>query len=275
MTELAGKVAIVSGGGSGLGREIALEYAALGASVVVSSNVPAQVAAVVAECRAAGGSAAGIPADVRSESEVRALVRGCLDTFGGLDVLVAAAAVDVLDVAAPEERHVRRLSLDQWRLVIETNLTGVFLLVRDAIEPMIERGGGSIVSFSSGTVRFPLAGISAYVSSKFAIEGFTKVLAQEVVGHGIRVNTIQPGGITDTAILPAWVRHDPDAEMHRPSVIRGVAAYLASDLSRMVTGRSLVACEFNKEHGLELCACARCTTVDPKLALEWRGATAL
>jgi len=275
MTRLDGRVAIVSGGGSGLGREIALEYAALGASVVVSSNVEAEIEAVAAECRQAGGEAIAVAADVRSETEMQALIAHAVEAYGGLDVFVAAAAVDIVDVPGPEGRYFRRLSLEQWTSVIETNVTGVFVAFRAAIEPMIERGGGSLMSFSSGTVRFPPPGLSAYVSSKFALEGLTKVLAQELAADGIRVNTIQPGGVTDTAFLPDWVRESPPGPMHQPSVIRALAAYLASDESRLITGRSLVACEFNKERGLELCPCARCTTTDPALALEWRGATAL
>jgi 3-oxoacyl-[acyl-carrier protein] reductase len=273
--DLAGKVAIVTGGGSGMGREIALEYAACGAVVVVASDVAAHDEAVAEECVGFGGSAVAVPTDVRDAGAVRALVAHCLEAFGRVDVLVAAAGLDVREARSPEERHVRVLALEQWRRVIDVNLTGTFLCAREVLPPMIERGGGSIVTFSSGTVRFPLPGIGPYVSSKFGIEGLTKVLALEVVEHGLRVNAIQPGGTTDTDFFPAFVDEKQRARMHRPAVVRALAAYLAHDESRYVTGRSLVATEWNKERGIVLCPCAICTTTNPRLAVEWRGLTAL
>jgi 3-oxoacyl-[acyl-carrier protein] reductase len=272
---LAGKAAVVTGGGSGMGREIALEYAAQGACVVVSSNVPERDEEVALACRDAGGTAIAHPADVRSEADVAALVDRSLSEFGALDVLVAAAGLDVRESRSREDRHLRHLTLEQWSRVIETNLTGTFLSARAALPHMIEAGSGSIVTFSSGTVRFTAPGLSAYVSSKFGIEGLTKVLAQEVHEHGIRVNAIQPGGLTDTDFFPAWVTNEDRAAMHRPSVIRALAVYVASDESHYVTGRSLVAAEWNKERGIALCPCEICTTTNPRLAVEWRGVTAL
>jgi 3-oxoacyl-[acyl-carrier protein] reductase len=259
---LTAQAAIVTGGGSGMGREIALEYAERGLSVVVSSNVPENDEAVAAECRAAGGRAVAQPADVTDEAAVEALVARCVAEFGGVDVLVAAAGTDIVDVPGPRDRYLDRLSAEQWRRVIDVNLTGVFLCVRAVLPRMVD-GGGSIMSFSSGTVRFPPPGLSAYVSTKFALEGFTKVVAQEVAEHGIRVNAIQPGGITDTDFLPAWIPPEERTDWHQPSVIRALAAYLASDESRFVTGRSLVATDWNKERGIVLCPCSRCTTPAP------------
>jgi 3-oxoacyl-[acyl-carrier protein] reductase len=272
---LTGKVAIVTGGGRGMGREIALEYAERGAGLVVSSNEPDRDEAVVAECRQLGASALAVSADVRDEVAVQRLVARCIDEFGHIDVLVAAAGIDVTDVPGPEARHLRRISVEQWRRVIDVNLTGVFLCVRQVLGHMIEAGSGSIMSCSSGTVRFPEPGLGAYVSSKFALEGFTKVLAQEVDEFCVRVNTIQPGGVTDTDFLPAWIGPDRRSTMHKPSVIRGLAAYLASEESRFITGRSLVACEWNKERGLVLCPCPRCAVRSAKLEIQWRGVTAL
>ncbi len=273
--KLKGKAAVVTGGGSGMGREIALEYAAQGAHVVVSSNVPEQDEAVAQECRDAGGTAIAVPADVRSESEVAALVDRCVVEFGSIDILVAAAGLDIRESKTREDRHLRFMTLEQWNRVLETNLTGTFLSAREALRHMIQAGSGSIVTFSSGTVRFPPAGVGAYVSSKFGIEGFTKVLAQEVLGNGIRVNAIQPGGLTDTDFFPVWMTDEERAVMHKPGVIRALAVYIASDEASFVTGRSLVASEWNKERGIVLCPCAMCTTPNARLAIEWRGVTAL
>jgi 3-oxoacyl-[acyl-carrier protein] reductase len=274
-TALAGKVALISGGGSGMGREIALAYAEAGAQVVVSSDVPDRDQAVAGECRELGADATALSVDVRDEHGVAGLVSRCLEEFGRLDVLVAAAGVDVTDVDSPEARFVHRLSYEQWKRVIDVNLTGVFLAMRAVLPWMMEAKAGSILSFSSGTVRFPVPGLAPYISSKFALEGLTKVLAQEVDEYGIRVNTIQPGGVTDTALLPGWIDPEYRARMHRPSVVRALAVYLAGDESRFVTGRSLVAAEWNKERGLVLCPCEACSTRDPRQPVEWRGLTAL
>jgi NAD(P)-dependent dehydrogenase (short-subunit alcohol dehydrogenase family) len=230
---------------------------------------------VAGACRNAGGSAIAATADVRRERDVKALVERCLETFGAPHVLVAAAGVDVRDTSTHESRYTHRLTLEQWQTVIDVNLTGTFLCVREVLPHMIGLGFGSIVTFSSGTVRFPLPGLAPYTSTKFGLEGFTKVLAQEVAEHGVRVNAIQPGGPTDTDFFPTFVDDDRRAQMHRPSVIRGLAVYIASDESRFITGRSLVATEWNKERNLVLCPCTICTTPNPRLAVEWRGVTAL
>jgi 3-oxoacyl-[acyl-carrier protein] reductase len=144
--------------------------------------------------------------------------------------------------------------------VIDVNLTGTFLTIRAALPPMIERGRGSIITFSSGTVGAPLPGLAAYVSSKCAIEGLTRVVALEVAPAGIRVNALQPGGRTNTPFFPEWTDEDERAEMHEPRVIRGAATFLASDASHEVTGTSLVATEWNRERGLHLCGCSACAS---------------
>lgn len=254
---LTGKTAIVTGGGSGLGREVALEYAAQGAAVVVASNAREQNEAVVAE---AGDRALAVTVDVRSEAEVRTLVERALEALGAVDVLVAAAGLDVRDSRKREDRHLRYVTLEQWRTVIEVNLTGTFLCIREVLPHMIERGGGSIITFTSGTVRNPAPGLAGYVSSKAAIEGLTRVVALEVAQHGIRVNALQPGGPTDTPFFGASVTAEERSRMHRPSVIRACAAYLASDESRDVTGQSLVATDWNRRRGLRLCSCPECAT---------------
>jgi NAD(P)-dependent dehydrogenase (short-subunit alcohol dehydrogenase family) len=253
---LTGKVAIVTGGGSGLGREVALEYAAQGASVVVASNSADENEQVTAEI---GARALPFTVDVRSEADVRALVARTVEAYGTVDVLVAAAGLDVRESPTRGDRHLRYVTLEQWNTVLGVNLTGTLLCLREVLPPMIEHRSGSIVTFTSGTVRFPAAGLAAYVSSKAAIEGLTRVLALEVAEHGIRVNTLQPGGRTDTPFFGSSVTAEERTRMHRPSVIRACAAYLASDESSEVTGQSLVATDWNRERGLRLCACPACS----------------
>ena len=101
---------------------------------------------------------------------------------------------------------------------------------------MIERTSGSIVAFSSSAVRSPMPGLGAYVSSKFGVEGLVQVLALEVGENSIRVNAMHPGGMTDTGLFPEWVTDEMRSKMHRPGVVRALAAYLASDESQGVTG---------------------------------------
>jgi NAD(P)-dependent dehydrogenase (short-subunit alcohol dehydrogenase family) len=125
---------------------------------------------------------------------------------------------------------------------------------------MIQRRRGSIVTFTSGTVAAPLPGLAAYVSSKSGIEGLTRVVALEVAQAGVRVNTLQPGGRTNTPFFPDWTDAGERAAMHEPRVIRAAATFLASDESRDVTGTSVVATEWNRERGLRLCACPACTS---------------
>jgi 3-oxoacyl-[acyl-carrier protein] reductase len=271
--KLTGKVAVITGAGSGMGREVALEYAGQGARLVISSNVPEQNDAVVAECTDAGAEAIAVTTDVRNEDQVKELFRRCVEEFGRLDALVSAAGVDVQ--RSPEERLAENMRLEDWRFVQDVNLTGVFLCAREAIPHMKVAGGGSIMHFSVGLVRFPMPEWSAYITSKWAVEGFTKVLAQEVEPYNIRANCMQPGGGVVTGITPEWVTEEDRARFHEPRVIRDLAVYLASDESSFVTGRSLVASEWNKERNLVLCSCTMCTTRNPKTPIEWRGVTAL
>jgi 3-oxoacyl-[acyl-carrier protein] reductase len=259
---LAGKIAIVSGASSGLGREIALAYAAAGAAVVVSSQSQPADELVAEECRRAGARAIAVAADVRDEGAFREVVDRCASTFGKPNVLVAAAGIDVRETSSREDRYVHRVPLEHIRRVLDVNLVGTFVCIRETLPSMIAGGGGSIITFTSGTVRAPLPGLAAYVSSKAAIEALTEVVALEVERHGIRINSLQPGGLTDTGFFPAWTEGSVRAQMHEPSVIRGAAVYLASDDSSELTGSSLVATDWNREHGLQLCGCPSCTPPD-------------
>ena len=235
---LSGKVALVTGAGRGIGREIALAYAREGASLVVAAEVDAEICAVAVECDEFGVQAAPALCDVRDEQHVSRTVRTCLTQFGRIDILVNAAGID-LSTLSLEKRLIQNLELQQWRDVFAVNVEGTFLCSREVIAPLSRNtSGGAIINLSSGTVRSPLPGYGSYASSKFAVEGLTKILAQEVASAKIRVNCLQPGGLTDTAIVPGWMR---SADMHKPSVIRECAVYLASDESALVTGSSFIA----------------------------------
>ncbi len=273
--QLAGKVAIVTGGGSGMGREICLEFAQEGAALVVASNVPAQIEEVAAECRAQGARAVAAYADVSVEADVKALVERCLREYGKVDVLVSAAGIGLAQLGVATQLDTTETTLEQWRRIYEVNVFGVYLCAREVVAPMAANGGGSIMNFASGTVRFPGPGLGPYTSSKFAVEGFTKILAQEVERQNIRANCLQPGGLVDTALIgperPAAERES----FHQPSVIRKCAVWLASDESRFITGRSIVAAAWNQERGLVLCPCRACSQRAARTPIEARGVTAL
>ena len=160
--DLTGKVVIVTGGGSGLGREMCLEFTSRGATVIASSNVVDEIEAVADEC-AQGGFAEAIPADVTVDDDVHDLVRTTIERHGRVDVLVNNAGIGI-DVVAPDpdRRLLPDLTMDQWGQVMAVNLGGT-----SAVLPaMIARGSGSIVNLSSGTVRSPLPRIAAYTTSK-------------------------------------------------------------------------------------------------------------
>lgn len=272
---LKDRVAIITGGGSGMGREMCLEYAAEGASLAVVSNVPEQIESVAAECRALGAKAIAIAADVTSDAEVAAMVDRTVAEFGRIDTIVCNAGIGTNHVGPKQHLHIADVTNDMFARVLEVNVMGVVRCARAVIPTMVAQGSGVILATSSGTVRRPYPGLGAYISSKFAVEGFVKVLAQELEPQNIRVNTIQPGGTVDTGLIGVEIGADERKKYHQPSVIRKMAAWIASDEARYITGRSMVAMEWNKERGLVLCPCDRCSTRDPKLSLESRGLTAL
>ena len=256
---LSGKVAIVTGGGSGLGRAIAVAYAAEGAAVIVASRVAGEDASVVAEIEAAGGVARASTVDVRNRAELEALVGGAVEAFGGLDVFVAAAGIDVRRSPVREDRYIARLDPEDWDAVIATNLTGTFLSARAAL-PALALRSGSFVAFTSGTVRHPTPGLGAYVASKAGIEGLVAVLAKEAAGDRVRINLLQPGGVTDTGFFGPEVPAERRAAMHRPTVVAACAVFLAGDASADVTGASFDAAAWNAEQGIDPCGCPGCAS---------------
>jgi NAD(P)-dependent dehydrogenase (short-subunit alcohol dehydrogenase family) len=257
---LAGKSAVVTGGSSGLGRQIALEYGERGANVVIGSIDALGNKRVVDEIEDGGGRAIAVKCDVRSDDDVNALVESCVRIFGGLDTLVAAAGIDPRTSPSRNDRTIVNLDLVTWDVVHDVNLKGTVRCLRAAIPAMTARGGGSIVTLTSGTVGKPNQGLAAYATSKAAIEMLTRVAALEVEQFAIRVNSLQPGGATNTAFFPEWTTDEERAAMHEPAVIRACAAYLAGDESAGITGESLVATEWNREHGIRLCSCRACTS---------------
>ncbi len=244
--QLAGNVAIVTGGGRGIGRAVALLFAAAGASVVVASRTVGEGETTVALIREIGGVARFIPTDFGQDTQVRDLVAETVRGYGRLDVLVNNAGI------GGPSKPLAETSAAEWDRVIDTNLKGCFLGMRYAIPHMKGGGGGAIVNISSVLAEQTLPGCTAYTASKAAIIGLTKATALEVGRDGIRVNCIQPGstdtlmmwdGLTDTErveVEPQVANAAPLGTVGRPKEIARVALFLVSDASSFMTGASVL-----------------------------------
>jgi len=252
MNRFTGKVAIVTGASSGIGRATALLLAAEGASVVVAARGEAALEKVVGEIEEAGGRAAAVAGDVREEALARTLVETAQDRFGGLDIAVNNAG------SLGEMAPVAELSLAGWREAIEVNLTAAYLGARHQVPAMLARGGGSLIftsTFVGTTVGFP--GMSAYAASKAGVIGLAKVIAAEYGAQGIRANAVLPGG-TDTP-MGREVISSPEMRafvenMHAlkrlaaPEEIARSILHLASDAASFITGSA-----FFVDGGVSIC----------------------
>jgi NAD(P)-dependent dehydrogenase (short-subunit alcohol dehydrogenase family) len=233
-------VAIVTGASSGIGRATAKLFAAEGPKVVAGARRQAELDSLVAEIAAAGGEAAALAGDVRSEDYARALVALAVERFGRLDIAFNNAGI------AGEVGPSTDVSEDGWNDAIATNLTGSFLGAKHQIAEMLKRGAGSVI-FTSTFVGYSFAfpGFAAYAASKSGLIGLTQALAAEFGPRGIRVNAILPGGVeTD---MFRTVNDSPDKQafitnLHalkrvaQPEELARSVLYLASDDASFVTG---------------------------------------
>jgi NAD(P)-dependent dehydrogenase (short-subunit alcohol dehydrogenase family) len=183
---LAERVAVVTGASRGLGREIALALARSGAAVAVVARNADDLRQVVSEITAAGGAAIDIQGDITDEVVVAGIHDRMRERFGRVDILVNNAGINI-------RKPVTEFRLDEWRLVMDTNLTSAFLLCRALIPLMTGRGYGRIINMTSIMSHVALAGRSAYAASKAGLLGLTRALALEVAAEGITVNGVSPG----------------------------------------------------------------------------------
>jgi len=255
----------VTGGGKGIGAAISLALADEGAAVVAAARTLAPLEEVAEQIRTQGGKAKAIQTDIADQTQVQRMVAETIEEFGQLDILVNNAAYDHKEV------EVSDIDLDFWQDTMDVNVTGTMLCTREALKFMIPRRGGVIINVGS------VAGISghptesAYCASKWAVIGFTEVLAIEAGKHNIRVNTISPGatrteGFEGMIAALAERRGVSKEEMWRkvkssnslnriadPEEIARAVVFLASDDSSAITGHNLVvSCGFHLIHPQEL-----------------------
>jgi NAD(P)-dependent dehydrogenase (short-subunit alcohol dehydrogenase family) len=189
MKKLDGRIAVVTGAASGIGRGIAVAFAREGADIVVADMVDAEGAAtVLAEIADAGTRGVFVRTDVSDEASVREMARFALDEFGRVDILVNNAGIFT-------ESLFEDISVEDWDRVVNTNLRGTFLCSRMLIGQMLERGDGRIINIASQLGQIGGTSVPHYVASKAGIIGLTKALAREVAGRGVLVNAIAPGPI--------------------------------------------------------------------------------
>jgi NAD(P)-dependent dehydrogenase (short-subunit alcohol dehydrogenase family) len=232
--KLKGKTALVTGAGKGIGRAIALRFAAEGASVVIAEIDEAAGRAVTEEIASAGGNALFVKTDVTEEEQVKAAIGRAADSFGRLDLLVNNAGIGRGD----------------WQAVIDINLNGVYYGCRHGAEAMAAGGGGVIINLSSifGLVAGGI-GIEPYVATKHAVLGLTREFALAYAARGVRVNCVNPGFIDTDMIREATESPElrqlvegqtPMGRLGRPEEVASAALFLASDDSSFMTGAPLV-----------------------------------
>ena len=239
MPILDGKVAIVTGGGAGIGRAAAILFATEGAKVVVADHKPELGAATVDMIGEQGGDALGLQIDVSEPEQVERMVNATIEAFGRIDVLYNNAGG-----ATPLDGRVTDLPLDEFWRTIGVDLFGTFLGCRFVLPHMAAKGGGSIINTTSIRAMVGTAGADAYTSAKGGVLTLTKALALQWADKGIRVNAIAPGVILSERVRAMLADDDPILKKSllgpsEPEDVAAMALYLASDASRRVTGAIL------------------------------------
>lgn len=235
---LAGKVALVTGGGQGIGRALALALAEAGADVAVADILLTAAQRVSAEIEALGRRSLAIYVDVTQPASVQAMVEACQQALGGLDILVNNAGIFPI-------KPVTAITEEEWDRVMAVNLKGTFLCSQAALGPMRRAGGGRIINVASVSGLVGAVGLTHYAASKAGVIGFTKALAREVAPLGITVNAIAPGIIeTETTrqtfpegALQAYQAQVPLRRLGQPEDLTGLVVFLASPAAAYITGQ--------------------------------------
>jgi NAD(P)-dependent dehydrogenase (short-subunit alcohol dehydrogenase family) len=239
--DLGGKVAIVTGGGRGIGRAIALGLANSGASVAVTSRTQKEIDAVAEEIKKSGGKALAVVTDLTVNDQLENLVQATVREFGKIDILVNNAARSFL-------RSLMDLREDGWDKVFNTNVKSVWLLSRLVARKMMEQKSGRIINITTVGAEKAELGMAAYGCSKAALKMLTRCMAREWAQFGIQVNAVGPGLTKTDFSKPIWSNPEvakhvsaaiPMGRLAEPEEVVGSVLFLASDAARFITGHSI------------------------------------
>lgn len=240
--DLTGRVAIVTGGSRGIGEAIAIALSEYGARITLTSRKIEGLNSVKEKIEERGGEAVCIPAHMGKPDTLREVVKGTVESFGSVDVLVNNAATN------PIFGPVTEADEPAWDKIMDVNLKGLFFLSRAAGEVMLKQGKGTIINLSTEAAVRPAPGLGVYSISKAGVDMVTKVLALEWGGSGIRVNGIAPGLVQTNFSRALWSNDDirqtvesriPLGRMAQPDEVAGLAVFLASDASGYITGQTI------------------------------------
>ncbi|MEW6300424.1 MAG: SDR family NAD(P)-dependent oxidoreductase [Thermodesulfobacteriota bacterium] len=251
---LRGKVALITGGGRGIGRAIALAFAREGADIAVTARTPAEIDQVAAEVRACGRQAYAAPCDVTDGASVTRMAAAVHERFGRVDLLVNNAGTGR---SAP----FFKTDLSLWNSLFALNATSVYLVTRAVVKGMVERRYGRVINIVSTAGKIPFRYCTAYVASKHAALGFTRALALELAGSGVTVNAICPGWVGSTGLFAETITNivqttgrdaaaavqaladmSPLRRVMEPEEIAHVAVMLAADEAGGITGQGINVC---------------------------------
>jgi 3-oxoacyl-[acyl-carrier protein] reductase len=249
---LKGQVAVVTGGGRGIGRAIALRFAAEGAAVVVTARGEAEIGSVAKEIEQAGGRALAVQGDVSQEAGAEKIVSAAREAFGTIHILVNNAGI------YGPVKPIEKITPSEWDDVLAVNLRGAFLMSRAVLPEMYQRGSGAIVNLTTIAAKVPFALNGPYAASKAGLMGLTRTLAAEGAKRGVRVNAVSPGPVAETKMWTELEQNLADnLQIGREEMAKNVAAgilqgrpqtadeiaaaalFLVSDAASAITGQIL------------------------------------
>ena len=247
------KVAIVTGGATGIGKAIAVNLAKNGARVAIASRNPKRLEAAKADFANLGLPVLALPVDLRKKEQIQRAVAEVADKWGAIHILVNNAGISGLSrLDDPDDV--------KWFDILDTNLSGMYLITKEVLKLIADHSGGRIINISSVLGKFGVAGYTAYCTTKHGMIGFTRALALEVVERGITVNTVCPGwvdtdmarrgidesaahqGITPQQFYEQAVAAVPIKRFLDPDEVAELVCYLASDLAKGITGQAINIC---------------------------------